>query len=835
MTEYRDCDIPDIDEELPEDKIVVNPTSISFPDTVIWEDSRALVTITNTGERPFFFKEIRTYNNNNAEMNFSIDESSITNGLKPGKSLQAEVTFSPRMVGELSGRIVFITLQDKQATLNLSGKCISSIKKDDDSGSDSEGPSTPVTPTPTDLELKYWVEEQTANASKLTPKATGNVHAYIVPKGQGSFSLNAVAGTRGRNSIDLQIDNLKATTIPLGQYAVITGGKGNAASGTHSFIGSGLNNKITGTNTAVVSGTENNIVGEYSFLGSGARNNTATGNVKNALVCSESADIHGSYNGIFIGNSVTINGSYNTALQGNNSTIEGTYNTVLHGTGLNLTGNYNTVGSFTDGTINNVNNSVILRGSSLNITNHNHFIGNVVNSIISGDYSSIVCANSGNINNSSYAFIGTVSNSSISNSTSANIVSASNSTISTSGYSTIVSGFNNSISESMYSGIVSGSDNALTNSKYAVITSGENNKVTSSAYSTISSGSNNLITGNSNRTHNSITGGIDNTINESEHSIIVSGNGNSISSSIDSSIVAGKQNIIEESINSTVTGGTENIFYGSKHSSIVGGIHNQIMSDTAESAIIGGHRNTIEGANNVALAGNFGSDFGISHHVFHASKEGVNWINKKVDNYTGEETDDPITTERSEWVNNNSLYQTGTIVLQAMEDPSAGFYEGTSSYKKRLYTHSKKYLKNNVWGDLPTIGINNSLVVPSGCAFFWSIEINLFDFIKNTGTKILCENGIISSIGDQIRVIKKHTAKTLTDFSTETSAEGGVVTGPTTDIYIPIDPEQGLKVVIDDSTATVYFELPAEYKDYIAAAKLTYTLLTDKNIQFYWE
>mgnify|MGYP001117721659 CR=1 FL=1 len=835
MTEYKDCDIPDIDEELPEDKIVVNPTSISFPDTVIWEDSRALITITNTGERPFFFKEIRTYNNNNAEMNFSIDESSITNGLKPGKSLQAEVTFSPRMVGELSGRIVFITLQDKQAILNLSGKCISSSKKEDSSGPTDPDTPTPPTPTPTDLKLKYWIEEQTGNSSKFTPKSTGNVHAYIIPKGQGSFSLNAVAGTRGRNSIDLQIDNLRATTIPLGQYAVITGGKGNAALGNHSFIGSGLNNKITGTNTAVVSGTENNIIGDYSFLGSGARNVTASGNVKNALVCSEGADIHGSYNSILSGNSVTINGSYNTVLYGNNSTIGGTYNTILQGINLNFTGNYNIIGTFSEGTVNNVNNSIILRGSSLNITNHNHFVGNVVNSVISGDYASIVCANSGNINNSPYAFIGTASNSSISNSTIANIVSASSSTISTSGYSTIVSGMNNSISESMYSGIVSGSDNAISSSKYTIITSGENNKVISSAYSTISSGSNNLITGNSNRTHNSITGGIDNTINESEHSIIVSGNSNSISSSIDSSIIVGKQNIIEESINSTIIGGTENVFYGSKHSSIVGGIHNQIMSDTAESAIIGGHRNTIEGANTVALAGNFGSDFGISHHVFHASKEGTDWINKKVDNYTGEETDDPITTERSEWINNNPICQTGTIVLHAMEDPSAGFYEGTSSYKKRLYTHSKKYLKDNVWGDLPTIGINNSLVVPDGCAFFWSIEINLFDFIKNTGTKILCENGIISNIGDQIRVIKKHTAKTLTDFSTETSAEGNVVSGPTTDIYIPVDPEQGLKVVIDESTATVYFELPAEYKDYISAAKLTYTLLTNKNIQFYWE
>lgn len=800
MTDYRDCDIEFVDPDMPAESLEVSPSVLVFENAEVRAEERSgIVTVTNDSEYDIYFKDVEV------SEPFTVDLMDLPVGLKPGASGKVKVLFFPREAGVFKGELIFELTRGYSCSVALQGEGIQEEKEED--SSEEGGDSSSVS-----KDLEHWQEVSVNGCSVFRPKGDSvNIHAAILPRGTGSLVGN-IAGdseSRGKYTTDLQFNNMKSTTVAGGDFSVITGGKDNTALGQYSFIGTGINNTIGGQFSVNVSGSGNTTEGNNNFLGSNQR--------------------------------VTLTGEYNSVITGKDSVINGDNNVLGYTGNSNVVGSSNYIGYGSTVTINS-NNSAVVHGISTSITDSTNVFSGIGSHKITESTNVGAITGTLTISSSNNSLLGAGSNLTITKSDNSSIASGTRNTISNSTDSAIVSGEENSITDSKYSflgscknialikadssAVLAGESLTLNNSTHSFIATGAANEVTNSDYSVIATGTDNVI---SIAPYSAVITGVSNTIEgtDGEYNVILGGNVNSIydcSWSVLSgsqnqinlgercSIIAGYNSNITECDGSSVVGG-ENQNISDNNSGIFVGSYNQILGD--ESVALGGHRNTLEGTGNVALGGNYGSDFGISHHVFQASKEGTAWQKAAIDSTSGTPTEEePEKDRRAYWYNGNPLVQTGTVLMQAIEDPANGFYEGTSYYKKCFYTHADKYVEDGIWGNLPVGATLKTITVPNNCAFFWKLHIYLFNFTSHTGEEIICQNGIISNKDNQLSIVQVPTFTATVDSESST---------------------KGVTVNTNNEDLSVTFELPVEYRDYTAAAKLTYTLLTAGGVDFYWE
>lgn len=811
MTDYRDCDIPELDPDLPEELLEFSEQIITFNDTYVRNGSLPQeLKITNKGKDIFYVKTLKI------STNFHLEDVQFPMGLQPEATATVKLGFMAEGEGFYEGEFTVVSIRGYEASVSLQAKAIAKVTETtDDSGSEDTGSSEVVA-----KDFTHWEELSKDDVSILRAKGDSNViHAAVLPKSTGGLVGNLVGNERGKYVVDLQFNNLRGTTVAGGDFASITGGKDNTALGRYSFIGSGYSNTNDGDYSVIASGSSAQTDGDYNFIGT-AQRTTVEGTVSAVLTANDTT-VSGSRSINLVGQNNTVLGNNVFLASGSNVSIDGDNNAVLCGTSTTVTdsgyvlsgvgtagisnSNYIAVLSANTASVKDSTNVLFGSGDNLTVTEaENVFVGSGTRHVVENANNAVICTGLQNtISNSKNCFIGASENILLSSTDNSCVLVGTGLTLTNSANSVITSGEQNSITDSPYSVILTGEENAISGTEHALVLSGTNNKIegADNDYSVIVNGLSNSI----NNSSNALLSGSNNQISGSSLSCILNGTGNSVVSAYASGILAGDNNTVQAS-----------------NSAIIAGSYNQILGE--HSVVLGGNRNTIEGNNNVALGGNYGTDMAVTHHVFMASKEGTNYVKDKLDPSTGYPTgEEPSTSDRTDWVNYNPLVQTGTMLMQAMEDPSKGFYEGTSEYKKCFYTHSDKYVTDNIWGDLPKEELNKTVMVPSGCALFWKMEISLFNFLKNEGTVVLCQNGIISCKDNQLSVVNEHTAKTLdTEFTPNTLTK-------------ELTAEESLIVTTNDEDLSVTFELPVAYKDYIAAGKLSYTLLTDKSIDFYWE
>ena len=121
--------------------------------------------------------------------------------------------------------------------------------------------------------------------------AATNVDVAIVPKGNGSFSLDVADGTvaggnkRGYYSVDLQMDRTVNTRVASGSQSAILGGIQNTASAQYTSVLGGFLNTANQQGSTVAGGYGNTASGQYSI---------AAGNYSTAQ--SQSQATFGQYN-----------------------------------------------------------------------------------------------------------------------------------------------------------------------------------------------------------------------------------------------------------------------------------------------------------------------------------------------------------------------------------------------------------------------------------------------------------------------------------------------------------------------------------------------------------
>lgn len=805
MTEYRDCDIPNIDEELPSEEISVSPESIAFEDTYVWRDSPYhTLTVTNSGNIDWFFGDIITIGD------FDITTVSIPNGIKTGKSITVRVIFSPTKVGNLTGSIEFKTLRGASVIIPLEGKSLERKIEDN-------------TDKPDEPEVKeglnYWTESKVENNSILTPNnSVANVNAVITPKGSGALAGNTKGTNRGKYSVDLQFNNIKSNTVAGGDYSAILSGRNNTALGNYSFIGSGYNNSINGVHSVSITAEDSSIEGDKSFVGTGER--TEIIGLGNTILSGSDTVIEGKSNIVGYGYNTNIKGSYNTILTGLTNSIEGLYNTLLCGTNNTITGSANVLGRVEDLNA-SILNSVILNEDGLSI---------------SGTSSNIVInrTNSCSLTDSNNIFIGTTTASYITNTTNGAILLGNQNTLSgenivilsgsennlQSDNSIILSGSSNSVNIGSNIAIIYGNSNTISSCNNALIAGADSN--ISNIDNLIYANNGSLVLSNTTKQNNIIT------LNTSSGSITDSSNINVINvneldilSSYSINIIGGGEHYISSSGSLTVLNGHGNTSDESNDSVFLDGYKNK-FSSTKRSIALGGSRNVHTAENTVSLGGCFGHDLTISNHVFRALKDGIDFEPKKVDDSTGEILEDNPGNELTDWSNQNSIYQTGSILLQAITETSKGFYENTQEYKRYFLTHALKYLNNNIWTNLPNRKTNNTLLVPEDVMIFWKLDFHLCDFTSARALIGHCLDGIIMNNSEGISVIKTHKS------TLETSP--AIENNPNT-----VVPEGEITLEIDKENSKVYFCIPNAWKDFIGGAELSYKLVSKKGREFYWE
>lgn len=800
MSNYRDCDIPEIDPDMPEESLAVSDNIVNFEDTYVRTGAEPrYISITNNSAYDIYFKKVVV------SSPFKVNLMLLPQGLKPNASGVIEVSFFPTQAEKYQGKVTIELTRGYSTEIVLNGEGIQEEEEEEGSGGESGGGST------TSKDLEYWEETQFNGMSVLQAKGNSPLYAAILPKGSGGLVGNTYGDTesRGKYTLDLQFNNMKTPTVAGGDFAVITGGKDNTALGQYSFIGSGTTNYISGQYTVNITGSGNNIEGEGNIIGTGTRSELVgtynhlvngkevivNGN-NNALGAIDTASVYGDYNFVGSGKGTNITGSNNALVVSSSSTLTDTNNS-FSGIGTHDISKSEIIGVIAGtSTVKACNNVFIGSGSALNATSANNsaIVSGTRQSLSVTNDSVILAGEENSISNSDHVLIGACKNVSLNSSCCSVVLAGENVIVTDSEYSVIATGAANQVKDSFYSFVITGSDNSVTGSHNSAILTGVNNTIEGSQneYSLI-------LNGNDCAVYNS-------------NNCLLSGYQNQISNSDSCHIISSTGSFITECIGSYIAGGNHHTIQADS-SAIISGSYNQVLGK--ESIALGGHRNTLEGADNVALGGNYGSDFGISHHVFQASKEGTNWQQSAVDTSTGNPTgEEPEQDTRACWYNNNPLFQTGSILMQAMDDPSKGFYEGTSSYKKYFYTHSDKYVQDGIWGTLPACAELKTLTVPNNCALFWSMHIYLFDFASHKGEEIICQNGIISNKDNELSIVNAHSATAVVDSVTNT---------------------QSVIINTNNEDLSVNFELPVEYKDYIAAAKLTYTLLTSEGVNFYWE
>lgn len=747
--------------------------------------------------------------------NFEMDAKGIPSLIKPNQEIHIPVCFTPVGIGLVSGSIIVEQKDHETITIRLSGEGLNKeTSSSEESGGDGEEPSELT-------KLDYWNEgivsyEEGRSASIWTPKTDATDQDIIIsPKGNGSLHLSSYGNLRGNFAIDFQLNNTSLTTIAAGEYSVIGGGSGNTNSGNfgviaggsgntnqaeYGFIGSGLNNTLIGTYSAIAGGTLNKIGSvsgdsTNSFIGSGT-SNTIIGN-NSAITSGSKNSITGNNGFIGTGDSIVITGNNIGVISGSSFTINGNTIIVGYGSTSPITG---TSEKSVFGLIENTQFTTV----------KNSFFSTTIDGFFT------------NIN---FGFTGSTNSALLSNSNYVINISGSDNTIDTSDYSIIASGLENSLDnasaslyeeyENNYSVIIDGYQNKISSGKYSSIVNGEQNTINGVYHSTIFGGKNNEILFGSSFTEIKencfITGGENNSIQACNESAIYGGNGNSIDSSNNSDIFSGANNHITNSEVSSIISGEGNDINSAQYAVIIGGTKNK--NNGIASGSLGGIRNTLSARNSVALGGEYGSDFGIKNHIFSANRDGIYWIKKIVAEDTGEATTEDAENDLSVWVNQNSTFQKGEILLQKMPDPTQGNYASTSDVKEYLYTQSKKYQQENIWYDLPNNTEINTIKLPEYSCIFWDLDISLVDFEAEKFLKIHCNDGIISDTDNGLIIKQAHTTTVVGDES-----------------LVDID----ITIEIDTENSLIRLLLPKKVKSYSGGAVFKYTVVTQGDTNFYW-
>lgn len=761
---------------------------------------------------------------------FEVNIKSFPSILEPKQKFTFEIRFTPISVGVISGSLVIEQKDNDPIIINLAGE---GVAKEENSSSGGENPEEP---SEGNKELSYWAEMSIAFnngylGSLLTPKAnTENRHAIIQPKGTGGFTLSSFGSNRGNYSVDLQINNNSASANATGEYSVISGGKNNKASGDYSTISGGNENQVLSSYGVISGGNNNKVQGTYLVINGGQNNSCfGTGNAISGGISNNIGSSDTNYINSFIGSgsNLTVLGNNSGIISGNNTQIKGSDSFVGTGKELTISGEMINIISGESSTI---NGNTIFNGIALNTT----YSENNLN-IFSG-ISSNLTITTGNI-----VFAGITINSTLTNVRKGFFGLSENDLISNTLQSGIIIGNGSSIDSSNYSIIISGQDHYLDNAQssvddsyennFCLIGAGNQNKISSGKYSSILNGNTNTVTGvyssqilggNNNEISFGtlfekiekacvITGGENNAIQASSYSSIDGGSGNIINSSDYSNIIGGSNNTILNSEASVTISGLGNNIDNGQYVAIIGGTRNKVGGFASGS--IGGIRNIVSSRNSVAIGGEYGSDFGIKNHSFTAVRDGIAWKKKIVSEENGSATEEDAGNDLSVWVNNNSVFQKGEILLQKMVDPTKGTYEGTSEYKHYLLTQSKKYQDENIWYNMPNNEENNTIYIPEYTCIFWEMEVSLVNFTAGKAAKIICSKGIISDTDEGLKIIQAHAKEVHGDESLNNC-----------DVTVELDIEN----------SQVRFLLPQEVKDYVGGAVFKYTIATQGSTNFYW-
>lgn len=811
MTDYRECEIPNIDTELPEEQVIITPNILSFEDTKVWYQSQIKkFTITNVGSGDFFFKRM-----DYKTEDFYINTSDIPMGLKSGQSASVYVTFKPESEGSKSVQFSITTLRGAVAQITIVGRGVSN-----ESGTTGDsGDNDNDTDSSTFTGLKYFNEiyieipdiPGLAYAGLIPEdESNENISFVLKPKGNGSLVSSVTGEGRGKYTLDFQMNNLKATAVAMGDYSVILNGRENTTNGTYSFIGSGESNTQAGENAVLLSGLENTSIGDFTFIGSGNKNNL-TGMFA-TILNSNNSTLEGNYS--YIGTTYQSTGKGNAVFIGAGLTnyVEGQASAIVTGENNNLYNNYSFIGAG----IHNYNgslNSFIGCGNSNQVnTSENSFIGaGTLNKVADSPNGYVGAGNNNFVVNSKDSVIVSGTNNYVNFSANAFVGSGTDNIIYYADYSVIIAGDKNNISNgangnSLSQYIGTGTENTLDSAAYSVILNGIKNSIKLCRESTIITGENNKIEGNGDQYGDVITGGVKNEIINSYVSSIDGGSHNQINESKNVSISSGYENVIGSSNNSFIANGFANNMDNSNYSGIMGGSRNRVYGNS--SLIFGGYRNRISSNYNTCLGGSWGTDLGIQNHQFRAVKDGILWDQDSLENpgFDAEYIFD--------WTNNNPIFQVGEVILQKIEDVTQGTYEGTVDNKQYLYTHSKKYKKNNIWYDLPDVSQYNSIVIPASTCLFWELSVNLIDFTNASGMKILNKHGMIMNNGTELKIINTHVTECISNNEDLNNCN--------------------ITVELDNDNKMVRFLLPYKVKDFKGGAVLKYTLATQDSIDFYW-
>jgi hypothetical protein len=392
--------------------------------------------------------------------------------------------------------------------------------------------------------------------------------------------------TTGYNGVCSGLNN-QAT----GEYAVISGGTGNTASGDYSsVVGGGINQQATGKfsfiggggsnmaqqeASAVVSGGGNNVNAVYSVIAGGG-NNIIT---DSSQYGSNSFIGSGSYNYITGISSVIGGGWYNTV-----KSAGGSSNFAVIGGGRQNFALYDwtTVGG---GYINNASNiGATVAGGVGNIASGFRGVVGGGNGNVASGYGSGVLSGASNLASYYWATVGGGVFNTAAGNASTVAGGQGNTVASTTKFSTIGGGLWNNISKD--NSTISG---GVLNKIYgpgSVVAGGVSN-IANSTYSVIGGGTNNTIKYN---------GGI-----AADYSVIAGGLGNN-NNGWDSVISGGRNNLVynANAQDNFIGGGVSNTV-GNFASVVVGGEINKATA--ADSAVVGGWLNLASGAGAVAVGG----------------------------------------------------------------------------------------------------------------------------------------------------------------------------------------------------------------------------------------
>lgn len=805
-------------------EVFVNRSAIEFPNTYIYTESNPIfVDIINSSTGTAVLKGIDV-------LGPFVCTKRINSIIPPGETVRIPLVFKPTVTGTASGYCTIYQTGHEDIEIALAGECIE-YTENNSSGGDSGGSGGTV-----EVGLNEWEEDSTDDgASVWTPK-TGleNAPAIIKPKGTGYLGSNT-NGTKGKYAVDLQLNTNSLAQSASGELSGILSGGYNVASGIESVVVGGTRNVASGDGSSITSGQGNQSLGMYSSVHNGSGN---TVHSNGAVVISGNDNTigeptpadkqvnEGEYGLIGSGHDIIITGNNSSVINGQNITVDGDLVTIGVGSNLTVTGNYCYVGSSADSLIigsqfyaGYVNESTITDCSEL-------YVGSLIQGSVINTDGFIGFARIATIQNSENIFVGSTNRVTLTNSVNSSVVSGDLNSIDSSEDSLILAGSENSINnrakdlnvhafDSKHNVILGGTLNNISGSAHSYIGLGNSNDISGVKHSVILSGSNNTIeiTDSVTKTYgnNSVINGNANTIIDSFCANIL-GCYNSISNGDHTYVLGSYKSVVVDSEYCSVHGGKQNTIQFASNATILGGEYN-IVSASDTGSIVGGRRNKISGRNSVALGGEFGSDFGIKNHTFTAIRDGVNWVKEIPDDTTGLSsgvvaTDD----DYPNWVNNNPVFQRGEVVLQKMPDPTKGNYDGTNDVKEYLLTASRKYLSENIWYNLPS-SESNTITIPEYSCMFWELEISLVNFDRNSATKMICKNGIITDSDNGLLIHKTHEFENHGDANLNNC---------------------DITVELDIPTSTVRFMLPHEVKNHVGGAVFKYTIATQGSTNFYW-